>query len=412
MALSGVTTSCVLRGTLNAMQRMIDRTQPTKRGEYVPAWLLDMLLGIAVTLVIALVISTDQGGRRNPDAIAYVFACGFGSLMLARRHFPVAVLVATMFLLFAYYTLDYPAIGLAVPVATALYSAAERGHVPAAIVVSVILVVVSTYFRLGEGQSVAYLLGYELVSTTTLMAAAIALGYSTRARRALRAEQEQTARLIEQEHAYRAEQRVQAERVRMARDLHDVVGHSISVISLHADVAREAIGSNDDQARQALAHIRAASSATMRELRATVKLLRTPTSEPADRSITSLAHLSSLIDITTASGLRVEVQIDGDVGDLPATVDVAAYRIVQEALTNIIRHATATQVWLTIAVDAQALRLRIADNGRGGGGASAPGSGIAGMTERARLLGGTLTAQARPSCGFEVATTLPLKDIS
>jgi signal transduction histidine kinase len=409
MSTWGVQTGGVQPGILKTMQRLIDRIQPAKHGEHVPAWLLDMLLGVAVTLVIALVISTDQGGRRNPDLIAYMFACGFGSLMLLRRRFPVAVLVATMFVLFAYYTLGYPAIGLAVPVAAALYSAAERGRVRAAIVVSAILVVVSTYFRLGEAP-VAYLLGYELVSTVTLMAAAIALGDSTRSRRALRAEQEQTARLIEQEHAYRAEQRIQAERMRMARDLHDVIGHSISVISLHADVAREAIGSNDEQARQALAHIRAASSQTMRELRATVKLLRTPASEGADRSISSLAQLPTLVENATASGLQCDVQIDGQLGDLPATVDAAAYRIIQEALTNVMRHAAATQVCLTIEVEPQTLRLRIADNGRAVRGATTPGSGIAGMSERARLLGGTLTARPCSLGGFEVIALLPLED--
>ncbi|HEY0735189.1 MAG TPA: sensor histidine kinase [Herpetosiphonaceae bacterium] len=389
---------------------MIDHIQPAASEEHVPAWLLDLLLGIAVTLVIALVISADQGGRLNPDAIAYVFAGGFGTLMLARRRYPVAVLLATMFLLFAYYTLGYPAIGLAVPVVAALYSAAERGRVTAAIVISLILASVSTYFRLRDGESVAYLLGYEMVSTATLMAAAIALGDSTRSRRALRAEQEQIARLIEQEHAYRAEQRVQAERVRMARDLHDIIGHSISVISLHADVAREAIGGDNDQARQALAHIRAASSATMRELRTTVKLLRSPAGEQADPSIASLAHLPTLIESATAGGLHLDVQLDGDLDSLPATVQVAVYRIIQEALTNMLRHAAATQAALTIAVDANLLQLRIVDNGQGACGAIVPGSGIAGMRERARLLGGTLAAHSCASGGFEVRATFPLVD--
>jgi signal transduction histidine kinase len=388
----------------------IDRTQPTNHPDHVPAWLLDLLLGLAVTLVIALAISADQGGRLNPDAIAYIFAVAFGALMLVRRRFPVAVLVATMFLLFAYYTLDYPAIGLAVPVAAALYSAAERGHMTAAIVVSAILLFVSTYFRLVEGQSVAYLLGHELVSSITLMAAAIALGTNSRSRRALRAEQEQTARLIEQEHAYRAEQRVQTERVRIARDLHDVIGHSISVISLHAGVAREAIGSDDDQARQAIAQIQAASSATMRELRATVRLLRSPSGEQADHSLASLTNLSMLVENATAGGLDVQVETKGDVADLPATVDAAAYRIIQEALTNVMRHAAATQVSLAIQIDDRTLRLRIADNGSTARGAIAPGSGIVGMTERARLLGGTLAAQPGPSGGFEVLATFPLKD--
>jgi signal transduction histidine kinase len=392
------------------MLPMIDRTLSTTNGEHVPAWLLDLLLGLAVTLVLALVISADQGGRLNPDALAYLFAVGFGALMLVRRRFPVAVLVATMFLLFAYYTLDYPAIGLAVPVAAALYSAAERGRVVAAIAVSAILLVVSTYFRLAEGQSVAYLLGYELVSSVTLMAAAIALGANTRARRALRAEQEQSARLVEQEHAYRAEQRVQTERVRIARDLHDVIGHNISVISLHADIAREAIGDDDDQARQALAQIRAASSAMMRELRTTVRLLRTPGGEQADHSLASLANLAMLVENATAGGLDVQVETKGDVGDLPATVDAAAYRIVQEGLTNVMRHAAATQVSLAVELDGRMLRLCIADNGTTARGAITPGSGIVGMTERARLLGGTLTAQPREHGGFAVLATFPLKD--
>ncbi len=385
-------------------------SQTTRQADQVPPWVLDLLLGIAVALVIAIVITADQGGKQDPDVIAYLFACAFGALMLGRRRFPVAVLVVTTFLLSAYYILDYPAIGLAVPVAAALYSAAEFGHLTAAIVVSLILVVTSTYFRILDGEALAYLLGYELISTVTLMAAAIALGDSTRARRALAAEQAQTAQLIAQEHAYRAEQRVQAERLQMARDLHDVIGHSISVITLHADVAREAIGRDDDEARQALSRIRAASSETMRELRATVRLLRHPDREPADRAVASLANLSALVDSATASGLTVKVQRDGDLANLPPRVDTAAYRIIQESLTNVIRHANATHVSLTLAVDADTLRLHLVDNGTNAGGAVTTGSGIAGMAERARLLGGTFTAQPLPAGGFEVKATLPLGD--
>ncbi|MBX3011196.1 MAG: sensor histidine kinase [Caldilineaceae bacterium] len=372
--------------------------------------MLDLLLGVAVTLVVALVISADQGGGQDPDAIAYLFACGFGALMLIRRRFPVAVLVVTMFWLFAYYIADYPAIGLAVPVAAALYSATERGHLAAAILVSLLLIGVSTYFRLAEGQSAAYLLGYELVTTVTLMAAAIALGDSTRARRALRAEQEQTARLIEQEHAYRAEQRVQAERVRMARDLHDVIGHSISIISLHADVAREAIGHNDAEVRQALTHIRTASSATMRELRATVKLLRNPDQAKPGRATSSLTNLATLVENATSSGLQIAVQQNGLIDQVPATVDTAAYRIVQEALTNIIRHANASQVWLTITATTETLQVEIRDNGCAPSVTVQPGSGITGMTERARLLRGQLTAQPNPSGGFTVYAMLPIEE--
>jgi signal transduction histidine kinase len=386
------------------------RQQANKQEEQVPLWVLDLLLGVTVSLVIAIVITADQGGLQDPDAVAYLFACAFGASMVLRRRFPVAVLVVTTFLLSAYYILDYPAIGLAVPVAAALYSAAEFGHLTAAIIVSLLLVISSTFFRILDGEAIAYLLGYELIPTVTLMAAAIALGDSTRSRRTLRAEQEQTARLIEQEHAYRAEQQVQMERLRMARDLHDVIGHSISVISLHADVAREAIGHNDEAARQALRHIRAATSETMRELRATVKALRTPTSAAADRSVASLMNLSALVESATASGLSVDLQIEGEMSALPARVDTAAYRIVQESLTNVIRHADASRVTLMIAVDAQQLRLQFRDNGTTTLASVTPGSGIAGMSERARLLGGTLSVQPHPSGGLEVNATLPMKD--
>ncbi|HEU5090415.1 MAG TPA: hypothetical protein VFT99_23335, partial [Roseiflexaceae bacterium] len=176
-------------------------SNPGTHEREVPAWLLDVLRGLAVSLVIAIVISARQGGQQAPDAVAYGFAGAFGALMLARRHYPVTVLIATMLVLFGYYILGYPSIGLAVPVAAALYSASEQGRVAASIIVSGCIVLVSTYFRLQDGETLAYLLGYELVSTTALMAAAIALGDSTRSRRALRSEQAHITRLIEQEHA-------------------------------------------------------------------------------------------------------------------------------------------------------------------------------------------------------------------
>lgn len=384
--------------------------QTAKPADQVPHWVLDLLLGIAVALVIAVVITADQGGRQDPDAIAYLFAGVLGALMLVRRRFPVAVVVATTFMIFAYYMLDYPAIGLAVPVAAALYSAAELGHLGAAIAASVVLVVVSTYARIEEGQAISYVIGYELISTVALMAAAIALGDSTRSRRALRAEQEQSARLIEQEHARRAEQQIQAERVRMARDLHDLIGHTISVISLHADVARESLGRDDDAARQALRQIRTVTSETMRELRATVKLLRNPDRESPDRAVISLANLPVLVESARASGLEMEVQMEGEPDALPATVEMAAYRIVQESLTNVIRHADASRVILTIAIDANEVRLQLTDNGKRVSGPIVPGSGITGMAERARLLGGTLTAQPLATGGFAVHATLPIEE--
>lgn len=383
-------------------------TQHTNTELPVPLWVLDLLLGIAVILVIAIAIGADYGGREEPDAIAYLFVFSFGALMMVRRHYPVVVLVATMLLLFIYYAFGYPAIGLAVPVAAALYSAAELGHLNATVVVSVILVVVSTYFRIQDGISIPYLIGYETVSSVALMAASIALGDSMRTRRVLRAEQAEIARLIEQEHVRRAEQQVQAERLRMARDLHDVLSHTISVISLHADVAKESIGRDDEQARQALSHIRTATSQTMRELRATVKLLRNPEPAQADHAVISLSNLAELVGGIRMSGFAVDVLVSGDLSVLPLTVDTAAYRIVQESLTNVVRHAKATLVQVAITVEDDLLQIRVVDNGTGVVNPNSVGNGIAGMAERARLLGGTCSAHPLPMGGFVVEAVLPL----
>ena len=305
-----------------------------------------------------------------------------------------------------------------VPVAAALYSAAEFGHLRAALVISVLLVVTSTYFRYVDGETIAFLLGYELVSTVTLMAAAIALGDRTRSRRALRAEQEEIARLIRQEHAHRAEQRVQAERMRMARELHDVIGHSISVISLHTDVAREAVGRDDEATRQALGHVRVAASEAMQELRATVKVLRQPADKEGEQAslpassqpLGSLRALGTLVAHARNSGLTVDVEVTGAVDGLPGTVDTAAFRIIQESLTNVLRHAQATRVAVVVQVEPRAVQLRVTDNGREKAEEIGVGSGIAGMRERARLLGGRLTAEALATGGFEVRATLPLED--
>lgn len=385
------------------------RNQPAPANETQESpWVVDSFLAVAVALLVALLISADFGGGRRPDLIAYAFACGFGALMLLRRRRPLAVLWGASLLLVAYYSLGYPAIGLALPVLAALYSAAERGHPLAAAAVALILIAVAGFFRLRAGEGAASL-GYDLLNAATLMATAIALGDGTRARRALRVEQREAARLIALEHAHRAEQQLQAERLRIARELHDVIGHSLAVIVLQADVAQEAIGRDDGLSRRALAHVRAAGSEALRELRAAVKVLRRPGHEGAERAVVSLAGLPTLIANAQASGLEVELRKPALPAELPAALEAAAFRIIQESLTNVLRHADARRVEIAVAVDDKALRLRIADDGRGAAAAFTPGNGIAGMNERAQALGGTLDARARPGGGFEVAAVLPLE---
>ncbi|BCJ66258.1 sensor histidine kinase [Polymorphospora rubra] len=380
-----------------------------------PPWAVDALLGAGVTLVVSLVISANQGGRHGPDAVAYLWAVGLGALMFARRRYPVVVLAVTGLGLFAYYAAGYPAVGLGVPVAAALFSAAEFGRLVHAVVTGVVVVVVSVFFRLVEGQDFSFVVNYELAGHILLMAAAITLGDSVRSRRSVQEGARRIAELTAQRYRQEADARVHADRLAIARDLHDSIGHTTSVISLHADVAREALGRDEAQTRAALDLIKSTATRTMAELRRTVALLRSP--DENSRSVLSLSNVGMLRETASAAGIDLELDLRIGVG-LPATVDASAFRIVQEAVTNIVRHSRGGGARVTAYDDGTALHLRVADDGPGGAGDGrgedgdiGRGHGITGMRERAEALGGTLTAGYEES-GFVVRAVLPLEQPS
>lgn len=355
-----------------------------------------------------IVISADQGGRQDPDLLAYLWAAGLGALMLARRHYPVIVLLVTALGLFAYYAAGYPAVGLAVPVAAALFSAAELGRLLWAVGTGVGVTVISVFFRLVEGQDITVVVRYELAGHVVLMAAAIAFGDSLRSRRAAQASAHRIAELTVSQARQDADARAQAERLATARDLHDSIGHTTSVISLHADVAREAIGREDDTAREALALIKTTAGHTMSELRATVALLRSAKEEW--RPAISLSELGSIVQPAVHAGIAIDV--DNSLrAALPSLAEMAVYRIIQESVTNIVKHSTATNASVTIACADDLIRVTVVDDGpRPGvpsGSRPKPGYGIAGMRERAEILGGTLTADYETQ-GFAVRATLPM----
>lgn len=357
----------------------------------------DVALAIAMALVVAVVIAADPDAPRHAGPGAYLFAAGFGALVLLRRRLPRTVLVVTVLAVFAYYTFQFAPIGMALPAVAALYSAAEMGRTGWAVGGGAVLVAVATYYRV-TGTAEEYLTPYDLVTNLALVAAAIALGVAVRLSREARAHQ-----------AHAAEQRLQAERLRIARDLHDVVGHNLSVIALHSGVAAEAVGRDDDAARGALEHVRQATSGTLHELRSTVRVLRAPVGDAAGPAPTGLAGVEALAASARATGLAVDVAVHVPDGVLDGAIDAAACRIVQESLTNALRHAAASRVAVSARVDGDRLAIRVSDDGRGAGPALVPGSGIAGMRERAALLGGTLTTADAPGGGFVVAADLPVR---
>jgi signal transduction histidine kinase len=358
-------------------------------------WRFDVALGAVTALVVAVAAGADVDPRRPDGPGAYAFALGFGLLMLARRRRPVPVLLATAGGLLAYYALGFPPIGLALPIGAALFSAAEAGRSRWAAGVAAALVVITYGGRLADGEGAGYLLAYELPTTLAVLAAAIGFGDGRRSRRLWH------DAVLAAAHADRA-QHVERERLRVARDVHDVLAHTMSVVTLHADVAAEALDDGDPAAtRAALAHVRAASTEAGRELRRTLDVLR---AAPG-----GIADLRALADLSAAAGLPVRVDVHGTPRALGADVDEAVYRIVQEAVTNARRHARPARVDVRVDYTPAGVGVRVSDDGPPSGAPPGAGQGLRGMRERVSLLGGTLHA-GRCGDGFTIAAELPRGD--
>jgi signal transduction histidine kinase len=208
----------------------------------------------------------------------------------------------------------------------------------------------------------------------------------------------------------RAETAVVEERLRLAQELHDIVAHSMSVISVQASMGSAAFDVQPGQARRALANIERTSHETLAELRGLLGVLRHAHGARADLSpAPSLSHLGPLIANVETSGLTVDLSIEGDL-DLPAGADAFGYRVVQEALTNVLKHADASAVSIDIADRHGELTLLVRDDGRGaaiGQAAPANGHGIVGMRERVATFGGTLRVGPIAGGGFEVSASIP-----
>ncbi|MFJ9544400.1 sensor histidine kinase [Streptomyces sp. NPDC101225] len=218
----------------------------------------------------------------------------------------------------------------------------------------------------------------------------------------------------------RAEARraVVEERARIAREVHDVVAHTLSVMVVQAGAAGDVFTERPEQAREALRAIETGARSALGELRLLLRAFgpEAGRNEPGDQPRPSLARLDELADTVRATGITVHVHREGATDTLPAAVDLAAYRIVQEAFTNTLRHAAgADEVSVRVTAEGQRVQVTVVDNGRtrqGGSAMAGAGRGLVGMKERARLVGGSLRAGPRPGGGFEVAARLPAEDAS
>jgi signal transduction histidine kinase len=221
-------------------------------------------------------------------------------------------------------------------------------------------------------------------------------------------EAEERAARLEREREERARAAVAEERARIARELHDVVGHSVSVMTVQASGVRRLLRPDQEREREALLIVEQTGREALAEMRRLVGVLRRPEEAPALAPQPSLRHVEKLVDHVRESGLDVDLRVEGEPGTLPASVDLAGYRLVQEGLTNTVKHAKAHKAEVLVRYRGDEVEVVVSDDGNGVGGGDGGGHGLVGLRERIAVVGGELEAGPRDGGGFEVRARLPM----
>ncbi|MFI0447028.1 sensor histidine kinase [Actinomadura sp. 6N118] len=334
------------------------------------------------------------------------------ALLLFRRRYPRQTLVAVAAVTATYILADHAPGPVFLSLCVALVAAVVAGHR--------LLAWAGTVVTLAGMLGITWLLGGDdplPVSKPEWGGSTMVVGWALVVLTGAELVRMRSTQLAERARARAEEARRQAseERLRMARELHDVLAHNISMINVQAGVALHLMDDDPQQARTALAAIKEASKEALTEMRSVIGALRAQ-GETAPRSPTAgLSRLEELLDRARNAGLPVTAKTEGDQRPLPAGTDLAAYRIVQESLTNVSRHAGPGPVTaeVRIAYGEHEISIQVDDDGRGVSlldDHAGTGSGIRGMRERATALGGSFTAGARPGGGFRVRATLPIAD--
>ncbi|MET8764296.1 histidine kinase [Lentzea sp. NPDC004782] len=346
--------------------------------------------GVAASLVIAGHPTTAPG---------YALLAAGGLALAARRRAPIAVLVAT-----GLTALGYQALGVTVPVIAflfAVYFTMRAGHRAVTAVGSVLMLAALPLATLVSPRDLST---YEAFAQTRDVLQIAWLIAAAAAGEALR-QAEKRADEAERTREETALRRAGEERLHIARELHDSLTHQISVIKLQAEVAVHLARKRGEDVPEPLLAIRDAGREAARELRATLEALRDDDKTPPH----GIDDVPALVQRARSTGLDAQLRIEGAPGDLPAAVARTAYRIVQESLTNIARHAAAATAKILIDYRPDALVIRVDDDGRANpGAATTPGVGLLGMRERVTALGGRLDAAPRDEGGFTVHAELPV----
>ena len=378
-----------------------------------PGWADDALLaaGLAAFGVVGTLGAADnQPTSRPPGTVGWGLLLAASAAVAFRRRRPAAVLAVTAAATVGWLAARHPYGPVFLPLCVAVYTAAAatpRRRFPAlaASVAGLLVVLVALGVAGGPGRrwdQVADQLPRVLLAWVALLGIPLWVGWAAGVRRRRAAEE--------------GRRWADEERLRVARELHDVVSHSIAMINFRAGVALHVIDRRPAEAKAALEAIRQGSAGAMAELRAALGVLRDPGGGPRT-ALPGLGQLEELVAGVAGAGRVVELMVEGDPGELPPAVDLAAYRVVQESLTNVVRHAGAAAATVRVAYRPDRVLVEVTDDGDGSGSAGADdpsipagsfaGRGIAGMRERVAAAGGELDAGPRPGGGFRVTARLP-----
>ncbi|WP_248959578.1 sensor histidine kinase [Sphaerisporangium perillae] len=395
----------------------------------------DVLLALFITVmqvqgtIVRNVGEVVQRPLTDLGNLGYVLLIVSGVVVAVRRRWPVPVFVTAALASLVYFGLDFPDGPGWLALFIALYTVAAYGDGRRSLVIA------------GVGTSVLAI-GWLVAAADIEPRAAIgwvffrigasvmsaALGESVRSRQVIAAEAQERAELAERTREEEARARADAERLRIAREVHDTVAHAIAIINVQSGVTAHVLDKRPEVAREALRAIEQTSSRALREMRAILGVLRDDDGDDDGRApYPGLGQIDELAAKAREAGLDIKLEETSPAVPLPSAVGSAAYRIVQESITNVVRHVGPTRVTVVLNPGIDVLEIRVTDEGRraapghdsadpplparhptSSGSSAKPGRGIVGMRERCQLLGGELDAGPIPGGGFEVKARLPL----
>jgi signal transduction histidine kinase len=368
----------------------------------------DAVLAVVLAALAQLEIWTSAGQGAPRGVLAAGALVSLGALAWRRRAPVVSALVALSAVAVVSSPWHIEGLWIIAALAVPLYSVSLYGDLRGALLCAAIALAVDVVVTAQEdNESAGQFLGNYAFVAALVVGVPWAAGRAVRSRqlRAMALEDRNVA--LVRESAERERAAVAEERLRIARELHDVVGHSLGVIVVQAGAERATVVNAPRSTLDTLATIERAGREALAEMRRLLDMMRRDDEEVALAPQPSLAHVETLVENVRVAGLPVELHVEGEPVRLPPGVDLSAYRIVQEALTNALKHAGPARVRVTVRYAEHGLELEVVDDGVGDGGAGESGHGVVGMRERVALYGGSLRTGAQPGGGYVVRVRLP-----